>query len=176
MLEKYSEQYKKELFESVVPFWLNHSLDKECGGTYSCLDRDGMVYDSKKYIWTVGRSVWMFSRLYRDCGSKEEYLQAAKLGVEFLEKYAVDEKGRYYFSTTRQGKPYFYQRKPYSAVFAMMGYLEYAKVSGQERYKQKAIELFREITRWIENPELLGRAIMAGNPARRLSHSRNLVR
>ena len=165
MLEKYSEQYKKELFESVVPFWLDHSLDEEWGGTYSCLDRDGAVYDPKKYIWLVGRSVWMFSRLYHDCGRKEEYLKAAKLGVDFLDKNAVDEKGRYYFSTSRQGEPYFFQRKPYSAVFAMMGYLEYAKVSGQEQYKQKAIELFWDITRWIEKPELLDRPIMAGAPA-----------
>ncbi len=29
MLERYAEQYKKELFESVVPFWLEHSLDQE---------------------------------------------------------------------------------------------------------------------------------------------------
>lgn len=164
MLAKFLSLYKKALYESVVPFWLEHSLDWECGGTFSCLDRDGTVYDTKKYIWLVGRSAWMFSRLYNMCGGKQEYLAAAKLGVEFLEANALDEKGRYYFSLTREGKPYFFQRKPYSAVFAMLAYLEYARASGQQRYKQKAIDLFWDITRWIENPELLERPTLAGAP------------
>jgi len=162
VLTKYLALYKKSLYESVVPFWLEHSLDRECGGTFSCLDRDGTVYDTKKYVWLVGRSVWMFSRLYNECGRQPAYLDAARLGVEFLEKYATDEKGRYYFSLTRQGEPYFFQRKPFSAVFAMLAYLEYARASGQQRYKQKAIDLFWEITQWIENPELLGRPTLAG--------------
>jgi N-acylglucosamine 2-epimerase len=164
MLDNYLQSYKQALNESVVPFWLKHSLDRDHGGTFSCLDRDGTVYDTKKYIWLVGRSVWMFSRLYNECGKKQAHLDAARLGVTFLEKNALDEQGRYYFSLTREGKPYFFQRKPYSAVFAMLAYLEYAKASGHTKYKQKAIDLFWDITRWIDNPELLGRPILAGSP------------
>jgi N-acylglucosamine 2-epimerase len=164
MLENYLQSYQQALFESVVPFWLKHSLDRDYGGTYSCLDRDGTVYDSKKYIWLVGRSVWMFSRLYNECGRQQAHLDAATLGVTFLEKNALDEKGRYYFSLTREGKPFFFQRKPYSAVFAMLAYLEYARASGQDAYKQKAVDLFWEITRWIDNPELLGRPSLVGAP------------
>ena len=164
MLADYLQSYKKALYESVVPFWLHHSLDRDYGGTYSCLDRDGTVYDTKKYIWLVGRSVWMFSRLYNECGRQQAHLDAAKLGVEFLEENALDEKGRYYFSLTRKGEPYLFQRKPYSAVFAMLAYLEYAKASGQDEYKQKAIDLFWDITQWIEHPEMLGRPTLAGAP------------
>jgi len=164
VLENYLQSYKQALFESVIPFWLKHSLDQDCGGTFSCLDRDGTVYDSKKYIWLVGRSVWMFSRLYNECGKKQAHLDAAKLGVEYLEKNALDEIGRYYFSLTREGKPYFFQRKPYSAVFAMLAYLEYARASGQAQYKQKAIDLFWKITQWIENPDMLDRPVLAGAP------------
>jgi len=106
----------------------------------------------------------MFSRLYNECGQQQAYLDAARLGVTFLEKNALDEKGRYYFSLTREGKPAFFQRKPYSAVFAMLAYLEYARASGQAQYKQKAVDLFWDITRWIENPALLGRPSLAGAP------------
>ncbi len=164
MLEYYLRSYKRALNESVIPFWLKHSLDRDHGGTFSCLDRDGTVYDTKKYIWLVGRSVWMFSRLYNECGRQQTHLDAAKLGIEFLEKNALDKQGRYYFSLTREGSPTFFQRKPYSAVFAMLAYLEYAKASGQGHYKKKAIDLFWEITQWIDNPELLGRPTLAGAP------------
>jgi N-acylglucosamine 2-epimerase len=164
MMQPYRELYRKNLFESETPFWLKHSLDREFGGTFSCLDRNGTVYDTKKYVWLMGRSVWMFSRMYNECGRNLEYLEAARLGVEFIEKYAADEKGRYYFSLTRQGQPYFFQRKPYSAVFAMLGYLEYARAVGRDHYRHKAVDLFWQITRWIEEPCLLDRPILAGTP------------
>ena len=36
---------------------MKHSLDKECGGYFTCLDRDGTVLDQSKYHWLqVGQS------------------------------------------------------------------------------------------------------------------------
>ncbi len=49
--------------DSVLPFWLEHSQDKTYGGYFSCLDRDGSVYDTDKFIWLQGREVWLFSML-----------------------------------------------------------------------------------------------------------------
>ena len=48
--KKLAEQYKSELFDNVLPFWLQHSQDRECGGYYTCLDRDGHVFDTDKFI------------------------------------------------------------------------------------------------------------------------------
>ena len=45
-----AQQYKNELLDRVVPFWLEHSIDKEFGGYYTCLDRDGSVYDTDKFV------------------------------------------------------------------------------------------------------------------------------
>ena len=36
-------QYKNELFENVLPFWLHRSQDFEQGGYYTCLNRRGEV-------------------------------------------------------------------------------------------------------------------------------------
>ena len=58
--QKLAKQYKDELMDSVLPFWLEHSQDKEYGGYFSCLDRDGSVYDTDKFIWLQGREVWLF--------------------------------------------------------------------------------------------------------------------
>ena len=59
-----AEKYKKELLEQVVPFWLEHSQDRQCGGYFTCLLRDGKVFDTDKFIWLQGREVWFFSFLY----------------------------------------------------------------------------------------------------------------
>ena len=50
-----AEKYKKELLEQVVPFWLEHSQDRQCGGYFTCLLRDGKVFDTDKFIWLQGR-------------------------------------------------------------------------------------------------------------------------
>ena len=40
--------YKEELLESVIPFWFSKSQDYECGGYFTCLDREGNVFDTDK--------------------------------------------------------------------------------------------------------------------------------
>ena len=56
--------YKSELLDNVIPFWMNHSKDVQFGGYFTCLDRQGNVFDTDKFIWLQGREVWMFSKLY----------------------------------------------------------------------------------------------------------------
>lgn len=164
MLESYAERYRQDLVGSVIPFWLRHSLDREYGGYFSCLDRDGTVYDTKKYIWLQGREMWMFSRLYNELERRQEYLDAATLGVGFLRRFARDLQGRVYFSLTRDGRPFFYQRKPYAGVFYMLGLLEYYKATGDTACLDESVELFWRICDWIADPALLGRPTLVGQP------------
>jgi len=162
MLEELAARYRRDLTESVIPFWMKHSLDSKCGGYFSCLDRDGSVYDTKKYMWLQGRAVWMFSRLYNELEPRQEYLEAAALGADFIRRFGKDEKGRIYFSLARDGKPYFYQRKPFPAVFCMLGLLEYYRASGERECFNEAVGLFWRINEWIKDPALIYRPILAG--------------
>ena len=41
-LKKLANQYKDELMNNVLPFWLDHSQDTEYGGYFTCLDREGI--------------------------------------------------------------------------------------------------------------------------------------
>ena len=59
--KKLAAQYKSELLDNVLPFWLEKSQDLEYGGYFSCLDRDGSVFDTDKFVWLQGREVWMFA-------------------------------------------------------------------------------------------------------------------
>ena len=165
VLNRYREIYHENLTASVIPFWHKHSPDWEHGGSFSCLDRRGKVFDTKKYTWLVARSAWMFARLFNVFNKDPEYLRMAALGIDFLQQYARDEQGRYYFSLTREGAPWFFQRKPYGAVFAMMAYLEYYRASGKELYRTEATDLFWKIHDWIQDPAKLERPRMKGVPA-----------
>lgn len=164
-LQTYAARYRKDLLESVIPFWLKHSPDREFGGYFTCLDRDGAVYDTRKYVWLQGRMVWMFSKLYNELEQRPEWLEMANLGAGFIRRYARDPKGRCYFSLTREGSPSFYQRKPYAAVFVMMGLLENSKATGDAEMRAEAVELFWSIREWIAKPELMDRPVFPGSPA-----------
>ena len=40
-IQNLAQQYKSELLDNVLPFWLDKSQDKEYGGYFTCLDRYG---------------------------------------------------------------------------------------------------------------------------------------
>ncbi|MEW6752325.1 MAG: AGE family epimerase/isomerase [Candidatus Latescibacterota bacterium] len=165
MRHAYADRYRRELIERVIPFWLRHSLDRQCGGFFTCLERDGRVYDTRKYLWLQGRQVWVFSRLYRELEPRQEYLDAAALGADFIRRHGRDPQGRVYFSLTREGRPFFYQRKPYAAVFYMLGLLEYGRATGDRECLQEARDVFWRVVEWIEHPELMDRPVLEGQPA-----------
>ncbi len=56
-LEKYSSQYKTELLENILPFWMKFSRDEKYGGYFTCLEKEGKVFDTDKFVWLQGRGV-----------------------------------------------------------------------------------------------------------------------
>ncbi|HCC18513.1 MAG TPA: N-acylglucosamine 2-epimerase, partial [Porphyromonadaceae bacterium] len=81
------ELYRIELLDNVLPFWLNKSQDLTFGGYHTCLDRQGNVYDTDKFVWLQARQVWLFSMLYNNVEKRQEWLDCAIQGGEFLKKY-----------------------------------------------------------------------------------------
>jgi len=45
-----SRLYKDALLNNIIPFWERHSLDRTNGGYFTCLDREGKVYDTDKFM------------------------------------------------------------------------------------------------------------------------------
>ena len=152
-LEKYAGQYRNELLESVVPFWINHSKDTVFGGYLTSLSRRGEVYDTDKFMWLQGREVWLFSMLYNRVEKKQEWLDMALLGARFMKKFGMDDNGNWYFSVTREGKPLVQPYNIFSDCFAAMAFSELFKATGDEEHRQIALNTFNNILRRQENPK-----------------------
>lgn len=148
-----STLYKKALLENVLPFWEKYSLDKEFGGYFTCLTREGRIYDSDKFIWLQGRQAWMFSFLYNNVEQKPEWIEIAKSGINFLRQNAMDKDGNFYFSVSREGKPLVAPYNIFSDCFATMAFGQYAKATGDEEIKQLAIKTYYNILNRRENPK-----------------------
>jgi N-acylglucosamine 2-epimerase len=137
------EQYREALFGDVLPFWLRHSLDGEYGGYLTCLDRDGSVYGTDKSMWMQGRGTWLLSKLYNTVEKREEWLDAATCGYEFLTRYGFDDDGRMFFAATREGRPLRKRRYLFTETFGAIACAQYAQATGDEGALQRARDTYR---------------------------------
>lgn len=151
--EQLAEQYKNELFENVIPFWLKCSQDLECGGYFTCLERDGKVFDTDKFIWLQGREVWLFSMLYNKVEKNEKWLDCAVQGGEFLKKYGHDGHYNWYFSLDRKGNPLVEPYNIFSYTFATMAFGQLSLATGNQEYADIAKKTFEIILSKVDNPK-----------------------
>ena len=151
--QKLAFLYKEELLENVVPFWLNNSGDKKYGGYFSCLDREGHVFDTDKFIWLQAREVWLFAMLYNRVEQKSEWLEFAIQGGEFLKKYGHDGFGNWYFSLTREGKPLIQPYNIFSYTFAAMAFSQLGLATGNQEYTYLAKVTYDRILERQDNPK-----------------------
>jgi len=142
--KKLSEQYKNELFNNILPFWLEKSQDTEYGGYLTCLDRQGNVFDTDKFVWLQGREIWMFATMYNKVEKRQEWLDCAIQGAEFLKKFGHDGDYNWYFSLTREGAPLVEPYNIFSYTFATMAYGQLAKATGNKEYEQNNYCNFRK--------------------------------
>ena len=54
-LSKWHDSYVDDLKNNIMPFWMEHGLDRQHEGVYTCLDRDGSLIDTTKSVWFQGR-------------------------------------------------------------------------------------------------------------------------
>ena len=141
--QKYYDLFKSELFDSCVPFWLDHGVDKEYGGVRNCLDRSGRVYSGDKSVWMQGRTAYTFSHLSNQFGKNDGYLAFAKSCIDFEKEHCIDETdGRMYFTVTRDGKPLRKRRYWFSETFYIIANAEYYMASGDEEKLDEARRYF----------------------------------
>ena len=149
----YKDLYRKELLDNIIPFWENNSPDTEFGGYFTCLDREGKVFDTDKFMWLQGRQVWFFSMIYNQIERRQSWLDMALLGAGFMEKYGMDANGNWYFSLARDGKPLVQPYNIFSDCFACMAFAELFKATGIEKYRDIALSTFKNIQTRSANPK-----------------------
>jgi N-acylglucosamine 2-epimerase len=134
--------YRDQLLKDTVPFWFPRSIDHECGGYLFMRDHDGTLIDTDKAVWIQGRACWLLATLYNTVEQKEEWLEGARIGYEFLKKHCFDAKGKMYFHVDRTGNPIRMRRYFFSETFAAIAFAAYAKATGDAGIAAEARELF----------------------------------
>lgn len=129
-------------------------------------DADGSLLDDDKAVWIQGRATWMLSTLYNTVEKKQEWIEGAKLGYEFLNKYCFDSDGKMFFHVTRDGRPIRKRRYFFSETFYVIAAAAYAQASGDPKAAEKARAVFGKCIEYATNSELLPAKFTGTRPAK----------
>lgn len=91
------------------------------------------------------RILWAFSAAYRVL-KKPEFLEAATRAKDYVRDYFLDrEYGGIYWSVDYQGNPLDTKKQTYAIGFAIYGFSEYARATGDKEALDIAISLYHDI-------------------------------
>ena len=160
--------YRDGLLNDTLPFWIRHGIDRQYGGYWTALNRDGAVIDTDKAMWQQGRFAWLLSHLYNVVEPRDEWRDLARQGLDFLRRHGFDRDGRMWFVVTREGEPLRKRRYAFTECFAIMALAEYARAAQDQQAADEAIALYHRYREWMSTPESLPAKFTATRPTKGL--------
>lgn len=150
--QQLSAQYQQTLLRQVVPFWLTHSGDNQCGGYFDLLTAAGEVIDGDKFVAQQAQQVWAFSWLYNTLDSQSAWLEHARHGAAFLSRFAHDDKLACYAQLDRRGRSTVPSPDCVPDSFLVMAYAQLYRATGNDEWAMLARQLF---THLLQRRELI---------------------
>lgn len=135
--------FKKELTQNILPFWMNKMQDNEYGGFYGRIDGTEILHTraNKGAILNM-RILWTFSAAYRLLKTPK-YLTVAKRAFDYINTYFIDkENGGVFWELDYEGKPVNTKKQTYVQGFALYGFSEFYRATGNKKALETAKELF----------------------------------
>ena len=95
----------------------------------------------------------MFATLYNKVEKRQEWLDCAIQGAEFLKKYGHDGQLNWYFSLDREGHPLVEPYNIFSYTFAVIAFGQLSIATGNKEYADIAKRTFDVVLSKVDNPK-----------------------
>lgn len=145
-MDNLKQTMKDVLEHNILSYWIDHVVDKENGGFYGRIDGDDQIHaQAEKGTVMNARILWAFSAAYRVLRNPA-YLEAATRAKDYFLAHFVDkENGGVYWSVDYQGNPLDTKKQTYAIGFAIYGFSEYARATGDAEALEMAKRLYHDI-------------------------------
>jgi N-acylglucosamine 2-epimerase len=153
-IERLLAAYRDGLLHDTLPFWLPRAIDPTHGGYLTALDEDGTVLQTDKAVWFQGRFAWLLATLYHTVERRPQWLEYSRHGIDFLNRHCFDQDGRMFFLVTREGRPLRKRRYCFSEAFAIIALAAYGAAAGDQRAREQALSLFRQVLAFEGEPKV----------------------
>ena len=136
-------EFETELTTNILPFWINKTQDNENGGFYGRIDGNDVIYkEANKGAIMNARILWTFSVAYR-MFKQPVYLEMATRAYNYLNEFFIDTMwGGVFWELDSAGNPINRKKQLYAQAFALFGYSEYYRTTGEEFALEQAKEIF----------------------------------
>lgn len=136
-----------ELLSGILPFWLNHTIDRQHGGFVGRI-ADDMTVDphAPKGLILNTRILWTFSRAFI-AFCDPVYLETAERAYDYLVRFFLDaECGGLFWMLDFEGRSLDANKRVYGQAFAIYALAEYFRASA----KREALDLALRVQDKIE--------------------------
>jgi len=172
-LEKLRSFHQDELNNKYLPVWDDRRIDWKYGGfmPYNGADKryippwkgravtassehmkDLVFNPTNKEMYYQGRGIWVFSYLYNRFGKNERHLKASRMGIDFIIKNCLNERGYWNSEVTQEGKFVQGSYNIYGDIYVALGFGEYYHATGDEKIRDMAIETVHGVNERIVSP------------------------
>lgn len=146
-LDVLAREMRHELTSGILPYWSEHTVDREQGGFYGRITRrNTVVEDAPKGAVLNARILWAFSKVSRVLEDGDTYRSLADRAYAYLTEHFWDPQyGGIYWMLRADGTPLEPKKQVYAQAFATYAMAEYHRLTGHDDSLERAIRLFRLI-------------------------------
>jgi len=143
MRQGWTRRIEAELKGNILPFWMQHAVDKVNGGFYGALSNDLRVNnDVPRSAILCARILWTYSAAQRLFPS-DAHLEMARHAFDYLTRRFWDqEHGGVYWMLNSQGQPLNDRKHAYVQAFAIYGLSEFYRATAEPESLRLAKQLF----------------------------------
>lgn len=147
-------QFEIELFNNILPFWMNVAPDHENGGFYGGVTNNHVIRNEiPRTAVSCTRFLWTFSHAYLT-HNDNEYLKIADMAFEYLKSvFWDDEFGGLFWSVDLNGNPVHDRKHHYAQAFGIYGLSEYFQATQDKSSLELAKNIFDLLEEHAFNPE-----------------------
>ena len=149
----FKRELEKELTGNILPFWIEHVVDKVNGGFYGAVTNDLQILNEvPRSAILCARILWTYAAAYRKLGVKQ-YLSMARWAYDYLTRVFLDQDyGGLYWQVDYKGNPVFDRKHHYAQAFAIYGLTEYYRATQEPQSLKLAQTLFQLLDKYAYEP------------------------
>lgn len=143
VLHPFRQRVADELFNNIIPFWIEKTPDYDYGGIYGRINNQLVIErEAPKSLILTSRVLWTFARIYQ-LRQEASYLNLARHAYRFLvDKFLDREYGGAYWMVDYKGDVLDDKKKIYGQAFTIYALAQFFLASGEPSVLDDARHLF----------------------------------
>jgi mannobiose 2-epimerase len=154
IIKSYADRIETELKQNILPFWIQHAVDREHGTFFGSLTNELSIDRSAiRGALLTTRILWTYSAAYRIYGDAA-YLEMAHFAYSDLMKRFWDGQfGGFLWSVAADGTSLQDRKQVYGQAFGIYALTEYYRITGSQEAIDRATSVFHLIESHARDPE-----------------------